>query len=233
MTSVVYEHTSGRQTPLDSVLIVDDHSLIAQGLSLALRAEGLDVHAAAEPDVDLVVALARVHRPVLALVDLQFDGVLRGDALVAPLSEWTSVIVLTGLTDGAVLGQCLEAGAVAVVSKSEPFDHLLERIKAAIRNEPAQSARDREDLLAAASQRRAEEARRFSQFASLSQREQEVLELLAEGFAAEQIAERVFVALSTVRTHIQAILRKLDVNSQLAAVARVREAGWSFDLVAR
>jgi DNA-binding NarL/FixJ family response regulator len=137
------------------------------------------------------------------------------------------------MTDGAVLGRCLEAGAVAVVSKSEPFDHLLERIKAAIRNEPAQSPRDREDLLEAASLRRADEARRYAQFASLSQREQEVLELLAEGFAAEQIAERAYVALSTVRTHIQAILRKLGVSSQLAAVARVREAGWSFDLAAR
>jgi DNA-binding NarL/FixJ family response regulator len=233
MTNVVHEHTSTRQAPLDSVLIVDDHSLIAQGLSLALRAEGLDVHAAAEPDVDLVIALARVHRPVLALVDLQCDGVLRGDALVGPLSEWTTVLVLTGMTDGAVLGRCLEAGAVAVVSKSEPFDHLLERIKAAIRNEPAQSPRDREELLEAASLRRADEARRYAQFASLSQREQEVLELLAEGFAAEQIAERAYVALSTVRTHIQAILRKLGVSSQLAAVARVREAGWSFDLAAR
>src|SRR4051794_29505402 len=208
MTNVVTEHTSARQTPLDSVLIVDDHSLIAQGLSLALRAEGLDVHAAAEPDIELVIALARVHRPVLALVDLQFDGVLRGDALVGPLSQWTSVLVLTGMTDEAVLGRCLEAGAVGVVSKSEPFDHLLERIKAAVKSDPVQSARDREDLLAPASRRRSEDARRFSQFATLSQREQEVLELLAEGLPAEQIAERAFVAISTVRTHIQAILRK-------------------------
>ena len=215
---------------LGSVLIVDDHSLITQGLSLALRSEGLDVHVLMEPDVELALALARVHAPTLALVDLQFGGTAHeGLDLIGPLSERTQVLVLTGVTDPAVLGTCLEHGAIGIASKGEAFDRLLERIQAALRGEDVHSIREREDLLAAAREHRAAQARREAAFSSLSPREREVLDQLASGFGADAIAERTFVSVSTVRTHIQAILRKLDVNSQLAAVARAHEAGWSLN----
>ena len=54
----------------------------------------------------------------------------------------------------------------------------------------------------------------------------EVLAYLMEGVPAEEIAERTFVAVATVRSHIRAVLTKLNVNSQLAAVAAARRAGW-------
>jgi DNA-binding NarL/FixJ family response regulator len=215
---------------MNSVLIVDDHALIAQGLTFALRAEGFEVHVCHEPDPELVLALAKVHRPALALVDLQFKaGSHDGLALIEPLAALTTVLVLTGVGDCAVLGACLDAGAVGVVSKAEPFDHLLDRISAALRGEPTHSLREREDLLAAHRARRDAEARRLAVFDSLSSREREVLDYLASGYSAEAIAERAYVSLPTVRTHIQTILRKLEVNSQLAAVARAHEAGWALE----
>jgi DNA-binding NarL/FixJ family response regulator len=226
MTYVV-EHTTATQVPVTSVLLVDDHSLITQGLSLTLRSEGLATHVAIEPDLELVLALARVHRPALALVDLQFDGnASEGLDLIEPLTQTTPVLVLTGVTDPVLLGTCLERGAIGIASKAEPFDRLLDRIQSALRGDAALGIREREDLLAVARQHRIEEARRLAAFSSLSTRECEVLDHLARGLGADLIAERTFVSVATVRTHIQAILRKLDVNSQLAAVARAHEAGW-------
>ena len=214
---------------MSAILIVDDHQLLAQGLSYALRAEGFDVHLTFEPDVEMLKALAIVHRPVLALVDLQYDGVTRGLDLVSPLAETVPVVVLTGLSDAAVLGACLEAGAIGVASKAEPFDRLFERIQRALRGEPVNSCREREDMVSAHAASRLERSRRWLEFEALSPREREVLELLASGLTADGIAERIYVSVATVRTHIQAILRKLDVSTQLGAVARVREAGWSLD----
>ena len=215
---------------MSSILIVDDHPLLAQGLSYALRAEGFEVHVTNEADLELVKALALVHRPVLALVDLQFAGAVRGVEIVGPLSLHVPVVVLTGVTDPAVLGACIEAGAIGVASKAEPFDRLFERIQRALRGEPVNSTREHEEMLSARMATRREETSRWSAFDALSPREREVLELLARGLTADAIADRIFISVATVRTHIQAILRKLEVSTQLAAVARVRESGWSLQV---
>lgn len=214
---------------MSAILVVDDHPLLAQGLSFALRAEGFEVHVTAEPDRELVTALALVHRPVLALVDLQFEGAMRGLDLIEPLSAHVPVAVLTGIADPAIHGACLEAGAVGVASKAEPFDRFFERIHRTLLGESLNTAREREEMVSAYEADRRAATQRWSAFDCLSVREREVLELLASGLSADAIATRIFVSVATVRTHIQAILRKLGVSSQLAAVARVREAGWAFD----
>jgi DNA-binding NarL/FixJ family response regulator len=67
-------------------------------------------------------------------------------------------------------------------------------------------------------------------FARLTEREQVVLSELIEGHCAEDIAKAAFVSISTVRSQIKSILQKLGVNSQLAAVAMARRAGWSLEL---
>ena len=213
------------------VLVIDDHSLITQALMHALRGEDLDVVVCSSPDADEVVALARRHRPRLALVDLQFGGIaMEGLTLIGPLADvGTPSLVLTGVGDRAVLGMCLEAGAVGVASKAESFDSLLGQIDAALREEPVNTVVHREDLLQAARERRAEEEERRAPFRTLSRRECEVLDHLSAGLTADAIAARMFVSLPTVRTQIQAILRKLQVNSQLAAVAIARECGWSLE----
>lgn len=214
-----------------TVLIVDDHSLITHGLSVVLRGEGLQTVSVADPDADGVVALAHEHRPVLALLDLQFGtGAPVGLSLIEPLQRLgTSSLVVTGAADPAVLGACLEAGAVGVVRKSAPFDHLLDRIEAALDGRPVNPVQERETLLAAARQRRLDDDHRLGPFRRLSGREQEVLQHLMDGVPAQAIAQRMCLALPTIRRHIQTIFQKLGVSSQLAAVAHARRAGWSLD----
>lgn len=213
------------------VLVVDDHDLITHALTHALHSEGIEVVVCAAPDAEEVLALARRHRPLLALVDLQFGGnAMEGLTLIQPLSDiGTPALVLTGVTDPAVLGSCLESGAVGVASKAESFDHLLGSIDAALNEEPVNSVAHREDLLRAARERREEDEERCAPFRTLSRRECEVLDHLVSGLTADAIAARMYVSLPTVRTQIQSILRKLHVNSQLAAVAIARECGWSLD----
>lgn len=220
--------------PGGAVLIVDDHGLIAQGLAFALRAQGLRAMMTADPTPGSVLALVAEHRPVVALVDLQFGGTaMEGLELIAPVAaSGTRVVVLTGVTDRAVLGACLEAGATGIASKAEPFERLLERIRAAVEGRHVMSLAEIEDLRGALHEQRADLARRMAPFRSLSPRERDVLDGLMRGRTADAIAETTYVSVATVRTHIQSILRKLEVNSQLAAVARARECGWSPDTAA-
>lgn len=214
------------------VIIVDDHTLLAQGLSFTLGQQGVAVVIVAVPDEQRLVDLVTERGPCLVLVDLSFDGsTTSGADLIAPLVDaGATVLVLTGSTDRALLGTCLERGAIGIASKSEDFDRLLERIAMAMRGEPPMPATARVELLVEAQEARAAEQRRRAPFAALSPREREVLDRLAHGEAADAIAAMTFVSLATVRTQIQSILRKLQVSSQLAAVALVHEADWTIDL---
>lgn len=215
----------------EAVLLVEDHGLITFGLTYALRDAGYDTVACSTPEPDHVLAVARRAAPVLAMVDLQFGGdAAEGIDLIEPLRAiGVPTIVLTGVTEQSVHGECLERGAVGVVSKTHSFDQVVDRIRAALASEPVNSLRDREDMLAAIRARRAEEQLRLGPFRSLSGREAEVLDQLVQGRAAEAIAASLFVSMSTVRMHIQRILRKLDVSSQVAAVAKSASAGWTIE----
>lgn len=213
----------------ETVLIVEEQALISFGLSYELSKWGMHSIVFPQPRTDEILAAARRDRPVLAILGLHFGKAAAAPRLISPLGQaGVPSIILTGVSDLPVLGTCLELGAVGVVSKSESFDTVLEQIDAALNADPVQSSREREALLAAARRRRAIEERRLDQFQSLSEREGQVLAYLMEGLCADAIASRTFVSTATVRTHIQSILRKLGVRSQVAAVAKANAAGWEF-----
>jgi DNA-binding NarL/FixJ family response regulator len=136
------------------------------------------------------------------------------------------VVVLTGVTDEAALAECLEAGAYGLARKSEPFDRLVEKVAAAARGEAVTPPHERFAMLDHLRVHRREERERFAPFEELTPREAEVLAGLTQGMQAEVIARDAYVSVATVRSQIRSILRKLDVNSQLAAVALARETGW-------
>jgi DNA-binding CsgD family transcriptional regulator len=94
---------------------------------------------------------------------------------------------------------------------------------------PVISERRRVDLLEAAGDARRLEKDRFAPFRTLTKREAIILGHLVGAKSAEEIAASEFVSLATVRSQIQAVLRKLGVNSQLAAVALANERGWTPD----
>jgi DNA-binding NarL/FixJ family response regulator len=134
--------------------------------------------------------------------------------------------VLTGSTDGARLGACLEAGAAAVIAKTVDLDVLVEQVRLAAQGERVMPAQRRLDLLLESRCARALRRRQLAPFESLTERERDVLAELLRGCQVDDIGRQLFVSEATVRTHVRGILLKLDVRSQLAAVARARDAGW-------
>lgn len=209
------------------VLIVEDHELLAGTMAMALRQQGLEVHAAAGSP-EAVVGLAHDLAPVLVLLDLDLGASMgSGLDLIGPLVEaGARVVMVTGVADRARLGACIEAGAVGVVSKAAEFSVLIDTVHRAIAGAPLLPEQERHALLEEARHRRRADHDRLAPFGALSPREQDVLVHLLAGESAETIAEKTYVSLATVRSHIRAILLKLGVNSQLAAVALARNAGW-------
>lgn len=209
-------------------LIVDDHEMIAQGIAVALDAAGVNTAVTSGPTAVDVLDLARSHQPDVVLLDLQIGGEIgSGLSLIKPLRALDArVLVVTGVTDRAALGECLEAGAVGVASKSEGFDALVDKILRAATGESVMTRHEEYALIDAARNRRESDRARLEPFDELTPREAAVLWGLMEGKQAEVLGEEFYVSISTIRTQIRAVLRKLEVNSQLAAVAMAREAEW-------
>jgi two-component system, NarL family, nitrate/nitrite response regulator NarL len=208
-----------------SVLIVDDHALVAQTLALALRTRAMQATVAAELRFQAVLDLALAIRPHLVLLDLDLGGGADGTEMVPGLRATGSrVLVVTGTTDRFRLAATVAAGAVGWVDKSLGFDELVDAVEQVARGGEIIGFRERCELLAEFRAGRAERSELRVRMGTLAARENLVLRRLAAGLQAEAIAVELNVSVHTVRAQIRSIHRKLDVTSQLAAVAVARTA---------
>lgn len=211
------------------VAIVEDHELLAESLFYVLQDEGYLAAVISGSNLDDIGDALIDFSPDVVLLDLNL-GPEVGSALplVARLSaeEEMRVVVITGVEDRLKLSECIEAGAVGLISKAASFESLLMAIREAVESDAAMSEVERQDWLAELRRYRAEDHRRRRPFETLTPREQEVLARLCQGHSATQIAEESYVALSTVRSQIRAVLMKLGVGSQLEAVAVAHRSGW-------
>lgn len=214
-----------------SVLIVEDHELLAQSLRYALRAEGLEAESIKPTTTEAVLKAAHELRPTVVLLDLDLGGEIGSSIpLIAPLEKLgLLVMMVTGVTNRVRLAECLEAGAAGLIDKTTPFDQLVTAVREVAELGTLIPPEQRHELLVELSHQRKLDRARTEPFERLTSREQQVLVGLMEGKSAEKIAEDAFVSVATVRSQIRAILLKLDVNSQLAAVALARKNGWSPD----
>ncbi|SEO41319.1 DNA-binding response regulator, NarL/FixJ family, contains REC and HTH domains [Trujillonella endophytica] len=214
------------------MLLVDDHSLFAQALQLGLAAAGLPADRVLPSSSAAVVAACAAAAPATVLLDLRLgfdpDGEpIDGLDLVGPVTAaGCRVVVVTGEVGDDVWGTAVERGAVTVVAKETALDDLVPLVRAVHAGERVLGEGRRQDLLAAARRARADEDARLAPFRSLTPREDEVLRCMAEGLPAATIASTAHVSEATVRTQIRAVLSKLQVSSQLQAVALARQAGW-------
>jgi DNA-binding NarL/FixJ family response regulator len=216
-------------TPSTKVLIVEDHALLAQSLALALKAEGFEVERCPEQDEAAILEIAGRLEPDVVLLDLDIGGSLGTSlSLIPPLQGLGArVVMVTGVSDRARLAECIEAGAIGLISKSGSFEELIEGVKEAVELGSLISPYQRDELLAELRRQRAADRERMAAFDQLTKREAAVLAGLMDGQSAEQIANEAFVSLATVRSQIRSLLQKLHVNSQLSAVALARKAGWA------
>jgi DNA-binding NarL/FixJ family response regulator len=207
----------------DSVrlLILDDHEMVVHGLATALgAAEGIEVVDMATTIVDAVEA-AKAHQPDVALVDYRLTDGTGAEATrsIRAVSPDTAVVVITAFEGPDIVAASIEAGCAGFLSKNESLGQLLEGVRAAAKGETLFTP----EMLAGLVSKLRNPKPVFGH--DLSDRELEVLRLLAEGKSADSIAATLYVSKHTARNHIQNVLMKLDVHSQLEAVATALREG--------
>jgi DNA-binding NarL/FixJ family response regulator len=200
------------------LLIVDDHPVVRDGLSgMFARDADFQVLGEAENGSEALAAAVRL-APDVILMDLRMPE-MDGVSAIKRLSEAgvnARVLVLTTYDSDSEVLSAIEAGATGYLLKDAPRPELLRAVRAAARGETVLSPPVATRLL--------EQVREPSQDA-LSQRELEVLELIAHGATNRQAAANLFISEATVKTHLVHIYAKLGVNDRAAAVAEAFQRG--------
>ncbi len=208
-----------------SVIIVDDHRAFGEALAVALgKEDDLEVIVVAV-DGESAADEAEARQPDVVLVDLQMPGMdgLETSRRIRAVSKETAVVVLTGSEDELALGRAIQAGAHGFLRKTAAVQDLAEAVRAAHRGEPLNSHDEVEFALRRLRRLRARDDDIDQRFDRLTRRELQILQLLADGKAPDEIAAELEVSRNTLRTHIQNILMKLGVHSKLdAIVAAIR-----------
>jgi DNA-binding NarL/FixJ family response regulator len=202
-------------------MIVEDHAMVAESLEVVINGhDDLEVVGTAASVVDARAVVAET-APDVAVVDYRLPDGTGADvtAAVAEASPRTRVIILTAMDGQAVLSRAVEAGAAAFVRKSEPLDEIISAIRAVASGETYFSS----DVLGSL----VETLRHPLEIvgSTLTPREHEVLQLLADGCSTPEIVERLTISAHTARNHIRNVLTKLGAHSQLEAVTIAARAG--------
>jgi len=199
-----------------TALIVDDHDVVRQGLRAYLEAlPDIEVIAEAE-DGEAAVRLAAQHIPDVALMDLVMPGMDGVEATrgVKNASPRTQVVVLTSYHEDEHIFPALRAGAISYILKDVRMDDLARAVRRAARGEatlhPRIAARVVQELQAPGREE-------FNPFTELTDRELEVLKLIANGLANREIAERLIISENTVKGHVSNILSKLHLADRTQA----------------
>lgn len=200
-----------------SVLIADDHSLVRQGLRRFLDgAEEIDVVAEASNGAE-AVSLAERHRPDVALLDIRMGEVdgLEAARRIRERSPDTSVVILTAYDDRRLVVEAVRAGARGYVLKARDAEHLVQTVRLAAEGNLVIDP----EVVVAVADELSEAADRDRAVPTLTQRELEVLQLLAFGHTNRQIGEKLYISPDTVKTHLEHIYQKLGASDRTSAVA--------------
>jgi DNA-binding NarL/FixJ family response regulator len=219
MGTMLAEDGAERETTDITVVIIDDHDVVAGGLAALLNSQrDLSVVGTAG-SVAGGLDIVNQRRPRVVLVDYRLPDGTGADAAraIRSLESPPAVVMITSVADRRALSHALDAGCTGFVSKSADREELVAAVRAAS-NDDSYFTRDVLKHLV--------HLRRYEQVegSELSDREVEVLQLIAEGHSPEAIAERLFLSAHTVRNHLRHAMAKLGAHTKLDAVVKAVRA---------
>jgi DNA-binding NarL/FixJ family response regulator len=212
------------------VLLVDDQPLLRTGFRMILSAE-TDLRVVGEAgDGASAVELARRLRPDVVLMDIRMpgmDGIQATRALAGPgVEEPVKVLILTTFGLDEYVVESLRAGASGFLLKDAPPEDLVEAIRIVAAGEALLAPSVTRRLLdRVASRLPPANEDTIPALSQLTERELEVLKLMARGLSNAEIAEKLVVSETTVKTHVSRVLAKLDLRDRVQAVILAYETG--------
>lgn len=196
-----------------SLLLVDDHAIVREGLRRVLAGEDDVVVVGEAASGEDAVELVGRRRPELILMDARMPGmggVAAAQRIVAD-HPGVRVIMFTAHAEQDLLWEALDAGAQGFVLKDSNSDVLMSAIRRVVSGEPYVDERLAPDFLRQLAKPRPTSV--------LSRREREILQMLADGCSNREVSERLVVSVETVKTHVKHILAKLEAEHRTQAVA--------------
>jgi len=203
------------------VVVADDHPLYRDGVVRALSASGQVEVVAEAADGRAALAAIREHLPDVALIDYrlpELDGVAVAHAVNRD-GLATRVLLVSAFTDSGVVYKALETGAAGFLPKEARREEIVEAVLAAARGETVLPPDVATGLVSEIRLRKQHDA------PALTDREQEILRMIADGKSLPTIAKELFLGVTTVKTHVQHLYEKLGVSDRAAAVAAAMRRG--------
>ena len=205
------------------LLLADDHRMLRDSLRRSLEESGFDVVGEASDGAE-AVRLAQSLRPDVVLMDVSMpslDGVeaTRQISRVVPSSQ---VVMLTMHADGDVMAKAIQAGAIGYLVKDCSMEEVVAAVQVAASGESVLSPGLATSMLA--------DVKRTQRSATadtpiISAREEEVLQLVADGLSLPEVAAALFISVKTVKNHLASIYAKLDARDRTQAVLRAVRMG--------
>jgi NarL family two-component system response regulator LiaR len=202
--------------PLTRVLIVDDHTVVRNGIAFSLLAyPDLDVIAQASTGEEALHVCAEADEPPdVILMDLMMPGMGGVDAIrsLRAMYPQIQIVALTSFQEGSLVEEALQAGAIGYLLKDVAVEELVKAVRLAARGMPILAPAAAQALVHTVVRRPPPLGQ------DLTDREREVLGLLAEGMSNQQIAERLVITPATVKFHTRSIRSKLGTSSRTETV---------------
>ena len=206
------------------LMIVDDHQMLREGLRRSMSEIGFDVIGEAS-DGDEAVTRATAQRPDVILMDVtmpRMDGVEACRQVKDALPD-THIVMLTMHADQSVLADAIRAGASGYLVKDCSTDEIADAVKIAAAGQTALSPQLAATMLDEV--RRMEEQERAQENRLITKREEEVLQMIADGCSTTEVAEGLYISQKTVKNHLASIYQKLDARDRTQAVLQAERMG--------
>jgi len=214
------------ESPRIRVVLVDDHVTVRHGLKLLIDSQP-DMQVLAEAsDGDAALQCARKHSPDVIVMDISMPGMngLVATRKLRQLHPKIAIVTLTRHSDDAYLQELLRAGVSGYVLKQSAPSELLQALRAAASGgqylDSALTARVTAGFLGRETKRQSQPA------GTVTEREAEVLRLIASGYSNKEIAGRLSLSVKTVEAHKANAMRKLDLNGRIDIVKYAVLQGW-------